>query len=105
MQLKSKTIRLFKEGKHFQQLKPDEVKFVDDVYGICERNYDAGGDVVVECFDPARIVEEFNTLADVKRYIEVRLSRALDCRLGNDDDPEMLTWARFENANWEVRDE
>ena len=102
MSFNSNTIALFEEDSLFQQMNPDKKKFVDDVYAVCERNYDAGGDIVVECFDPARIVEEFNTLADVEKYIEVRLSRALDCREGNDNDPELLTWARFEESNWEA---
>ena len=102
MMFKSNTILLFDKSTDFKRMKPDKLRLVDDVYFVCERNYDAGGDLVVECFEPRTILANFENLADVKSYIEVRLSRALDCREGNDNDPEMLTWARFENANWEV---
>jgi len=99
---KSNTMLMFEKSTDFKRMKPDKVKFIDDVYFVCERNYDAGGDLVVECFEPNTIRANFESLEDVKRYIEVRLSRALDCREGNDDDPELETWRRFQNSNWEV---
>lgn len=80
-------------------------RFIDDVYLVCERNYDCGGDTVVECFDSDDILEEFDSLDDVKEYCRDKIEQALNCRLGSDDDPELLAYQRFNEANWEVQDE
>lgn len=105
MQFKSNTILAYQGWHDFERMKPKDVKFADDVYAVCERNYDAGGDLIVECFEPSTILNNFETLEDVKKYIAVRLDHDLNRRWGNDDDPELLRYQRFENANWEVSDE
>ena len=47
---------------------PKEIELVDAVYLECERNYESGGDVVVECYEPTRILECFKSVEDAKRY-------------------------------------
>lgn len=45
-----------------------DIELVDAVYLACEENYEAGGDVVVECYEPDRILECFKSVEDAKRY-------------------------------------
>lgn len=100
MTFRSSTIRLYADK--IASLTEDQVKFVDEVYAICERNYSAGGDRVVECFEPADVLADFKSLDDVKEYAGAKVEQALNCREGNDDDSELMTYDRFINANWEA---
>lgn len=66
-----------------------DIAFVDEVFDLCERNYDAGGDVIVECYSPAMVLEEFKTLEDVRNCVGLWREQALDARWGDDTDPEL----------------
>ena len=72
-----------------------QLAFVDEVFGLCERNYENGGSVVVECFSPEEILEEFKTLADVKKFCGMKLEQATNCRWGADDDPQLEDLRKF----------
>jgi len=97
--MQSKTIMIYSEFLESASL--EQAGFVDQVYKLCEDNYDCGGDNVVECMTPEEIVEEFNTMDDVKEYIGIRLEKELNCRWGGDDDKELeryrLYQERFES--------
>lgn len=99
MIFKSNTMKRFSSDTNGES---EVYRFIDDVYLVCERNYDCGGDTVVECFDSDDILEEFDSLDDVKEYCRAKIEQALNCRLGSDDDPELLAYKRFNEANWEV---
>ena len=90
----SKTIMLFK--KYLESASLEQAGFVDQVYKFCEDNYDCGGDNVVECMTPEEIVEEFNTIDDVKEYIGIRLEKELNCRWGGDDDKELARYRLYQ---------
>lgn len=79
----------------------DSVQFVDTVYECGERNYDCGGDVIVETMTPEDILKQFDLhdLEDVKHYILLQLESALNCRFGNDDDPELIRYHKFLDNN------
>jgi len=47
-----------------------DIELVDAVYLACEENYEAGGDVVVECYEPDRILESFKSVEEAKRYCD-----------------------------------
>lgn len=83
---------------------PDEVEFVDSVYELCEKNYEAGGDLIVEAWGPKEILDHFSgkdrTLNSVKELIGLQVENATNYRLGEDDDPELETLRRFEEAEW-----
>ena len=66
-----------------------QIKFVDSVYDMCERNYERGGDVIIECWLADRILEEFKTLKDVKEYCGLMVEQALNARWGEDSDPQL----------------
>lgn len=63
--------------------------------------------VVAECYDDADIMDELDARgietaeAAVKWARDTQqshLSRALDCRCGEDDDPELVEWRRWKAA-------
>ena len=91
---KSSTIKLY--HRWLRGASREEAEFVDSVYEACEKNYDAGGDLVVECYDPDDVVMSFKTLADVRELCGLRLEKALDCREGTDLDPELAAKARYD---------
>lgn len=76
-----------------------EVDFVDQVFHLCEQNYDRGGDIVVETLSPDDVLEMFSDLSQVKEHCGIVLEEALNCRLGSDDDPQLLAYRRYEG--WE----
>lgn len=78
-----------------------DLRFVDSVYAICEKNYGGGGDEIVEVYAPAEILAEFKTLKEAKDYCGLRVGAALECRWGEDSDPELARWNRFKN--WKTK--
>ena len=85
--IQSTTIHLY--SGHLLNLSPQQIKFVDEVYKMCEDHYDSGGDTVVECYGPAEILEEFETLAEVRDLCKLRVEQESNCRWGEDNDPEV----------------
>lgn len=67
----------------------EQITFVDAVFYLCERNYEAGGDVVVECYGPTDILAKFKTLDDAKEFCELHLEAAANARWGEDSDREV----------------
>jgi len=67
----------------------EQIAFVDSVYDMCERNYERGGDSIVECWGADEIAKEFKTLKQVKEYCGAMVERALDARWGEDSDPQL----------------
>lgn len=76
-----------------------QIEFVDSVFEVCERNYSRGGDVVVECYTPEEILDEFKTLNDVREFCGLKLEQAANCRWGEDTDPEVERLDAFKE--WE----
>jgi hypothetical protein len=50
---------------------PSDIELVDAVYLLCEQNYESGGDVIVECYEPDCILSEFKTVEEAKKYYEL----------------------------------
>jgi hypothetical protein len=76
----------------------DQIKFVDDVYALCEANYDMGGDTICECYTPEEILEEFPTIDEVKKLVKAKLEQATNTRLGSDDDVELTRYNDAQDA-------
>lgn len=95
--MKSKTIQIYK--KWLEQADPKVIEFVDSVYHECEQNYEAGGDTIVECFEPNEIVEEFKTLNEMRKYCGLKVEQALNSRWGEDSDPEVARYKKFKKWN------
>jgi hypothetical protein len=89
---KSKTIELYASNR--ECCTPEQITFADEVYALCETNYNKGGDTVVECFTPAEICQQFKTLNDVREYCGLRLEAAANARWGDDTDRELLALDR-----------
>jgi hypothetical protein len=85
--LKSSTLKLY--ARWLSSATPEQVAFVDEILAACERNYEAGADVIVECYGPAEILAQFTSLDDVRAFVRVHNSRAADARWGDDDDHEI----------------
>lgn len=96
-QLKSHTITIY--HKFIEQCELEELAFVDAVYDLCEKKYDCGGDVVIECYEPREVLEHFKTLEDVRRHCGLVAEQACNCRWGEDSDPELGVLDRFD-AGW-----
>lgn len=95
--MKSKTLPIYKHW--LATAKAKQIAFVDEVFAMCEANYAAGGDTVVECMSPQDILDEFKSLRDVKKYCGLIVEQATNCRWGEDTDPEIERLRAFED--WE----
>ena len=71
------------------QAQPKQIAFVDRVYKVCEEHYEAGGDLIVECYTPVELCKEFKTVKEVKAFIELKVEQELNARWGEDDDPQV----------------
>lgn len=73
---------------------PEDLKKADDFYFICEQNYEAGGDAIVECYSPEDLLREFKTIMDLRIAVERHNEQGTNCRWGEDTDPEVNkpTW-------------
>ena len=69
---------------------------VEEIKAACFKNYDGGGNVIVECFTDEEIATEFDSVEAAKEYCGRRMEQALNCRLGTDEDPELEAYKRFE---------
>jgi hypothetical protein len=68
---------------------PTQVAFVDEVYALCEKHYEEGGDRIVECWTPEEIVKQFRGIQKVKEYLGLMAEQALNTRWGEDNDPQL----------------
>lgn len=91
--MKSTTLKAYDQW--LDSADPEDAALVDAVYYACEQHYDAGGDTVVECFDPDDILAEFETVDDAREYCGIKVEQALNSRWGSDDDPELDTHRKF----------
>ena len=99
--MKSNTLSIYKTWLATAAV--PQIAFVDAVYEMCEKNYEAGGDTIVECYDPAEILAEFDTLDEVKEFCGLRVELALNARWGEDSDPEVAQAERYDD--WDYGDE
>lgn len=76
---------------------PEQIAFVDEVYAMCEKHYNAGGDTIIECFEPKEILAQFKTLEQVKDYCGLKVEQATNFRWGEDTDPELERQRNFDN--------
>lgn len=83
-------------GKWISAATLEQIAHVDAIFKVCEDNYDAGGDVVVESFSPEDVLAEFVSVDDAKAYCGIRIEASLNARWGDDDDPELARAARFD---------
>ena len=93
----SPTLSLYK--KWIAGAEEKQIKHVNSVYKLAEKNYENGGDQIVECFNPQEIMEMFPTLKSVKEYCGLKIDQALDARFREDSDTELVTAENFNN-NW-----
>ena len=93
MAISSNTLKLYKDFLATES--KEKIEFVDQVYSLCEKNYENAGDTVVETFTPPEILDEFKTLKDVKKYCGLKIEQSLNCRWGEDDDPQLKAYDNF----------
>ena len=89
--MKSATLKIY---KNWTAAAP-QLTFVDAVYAMCEEHYDAGGDTICECYTPDEIIAEFTNLDEVKEHCGLKVEQALNCRWGEDSDPEVKRQERY----------
>lgn len=87
--LKSQNLKCGLYNKWMETASPADIAFVDEVFALCETNYEAGGDTVVECYGPKEILAEFKTLDDVRKFVGLHNEQAMNARWGDDTDPEV----------------
>jgi hypothetical protein len=63
--------------------------FVKEVFDLCDKYYEFGGDIIVECWTEEQVRSEFKNIQEVKDYIALRLEQKLNCRWGEDNDPQL----------------
>ncbi len=101
--MKSCTLKLYSDHPKLKAIGEERQAFIDEVYAFCEEHYSAGGDTICECYAPWEIDSSFKTLDDVKRAIGLYISRELDARWGDDDDPQLERAKRFDEEIGEPR--
>lgn len=67
----------------------EQTKLVKAIKDECLANYEAGGDVIIECFTDAEILAEFASVDDAREYCGLRAEMATNARWGEDGDPEV----------------
>lgn len=72
-----------------QSATKEQIQLVDEIFKLCEDHYDNGGDVIVECFSPYVILQQFESIDDVKNFCNINIEQAKNARWGEDDDPEL----------------
>jgi len=92
--MKSGTLKIY--DKWLSTATPEQIELVDSIYHECEQHYNAGGDVVCECYSPDQIIEEFKSVADAKEFCGLKVEQATNCRSGDDNDPELERQRNFE---------
>jgi hypothetical protein len=95
--MKSNTLPIYKEW--LSQASPEQIDFVDSVFAECEKHYNAGGDNVVETFEPDEIVQQFKSLDDVREYCGLKVEQESNARWGEDSDPELKRLKDFDQWN------
>lgn len=45
---------------------------IDQINSYCYEHYEDGGDIVVECMEDEEKLKRFETLEDLRQYIEIR---------------------------------
>jgi len=60
--------------------------FVKEVFDLCDKYYEFGGDIIVECWTEEQVRSEFKNIQEVKDYIALRLEQKL---WGEDNDPQL----------------
>lgn len=88
--MKSKTLPLYTAW--LEVAPAPQIAFVDQVFAMCEENYERGGDTIVECLTPSEILAEFTTLTEAKRYCGMHLEQGLEARWGEESDPQLARW-------------
>lgn len=97
--MKSSTLPIYKTW--LAAATPEQIDFVDQVYATCEEHYEHGGDRVVECWDPTFVLEYFTDINEVQEFCGLAVEQELNCRWGEDDDPELQRHEDFKNSgNW-----
>lgn len=77
----------------------DEKDFVKRVKELCSRNYERGGDIVIETYTDEEIVANFKDLEAVRETCGLRIEQQLNTRWGEDTDPQLEALERFKG--WE----
>jgi hypothetical protein len=68
---------------------PEQIEFVDSIYYVCEQHYEAGGDIVVETFEPDEVLAWFKSVDEARIYCGLKIEQAANSRWGEDTDPEV----------------
>lgn len=95
--MKSYSLKLYK--KWLGQATPEQIELVDAIYHECEKNYDRGGDIVVETMNPQDVLEQFVSVRDAIEYCGIKVEQALNTRWGEDTDEELKRYDDFKK--WE----
>ena len=63
------------------------------------KNYDAGGHWLYETRTDLELKLEFKSKKEMKDYCGTQVEQALNCRWGDDDDPQLKAYDDFQK-NW-----
>lgn len=77
----------------------EQKEFVVQVRKMCQENYAAGGDTIVECYSDDDIVAQFKTLDEVRDFCGLKVEQELNTRWGEDSDPQLKRMKAFDEWN------
>lgn len=55
-----------------------KLDFVAEVQSLANHNYEVGGDCIIECMNEDDILEVFDTIEDVKQFLEVKNEQRIE---------------------------
>jgi hypothetical protein len=74
----------------------EQIDFADQVYSLAVEHYEAGGDRIVECWEPKDVLEFFKNIQEVQEFFGLVVEQRRNARWGEDSDPELLNPERQE---------
>lgn len=94
--MKSKVLAIYKTW--LASATQEQIDFADQVYSTCEEHYESGGDRIVECWEPKDVLEFFKNTQEVQEFCGLAVEQELNCRWGEDTDPELKRMESFNNS-------
>lgn len=82
--MKSKVLAVYK--KWLASATQEQIDFADQVYSLCEEQYESGGDRIVECWEPSNVVEFFKSIQQVQEFCGLVVEQRLNSRWGEDSE-------------------
>ena len=52
-----------------------DLKLIDDIRALAYKNYEKGGDIIIECLEDHEILEHMNSIKDAKDFMNLKFEQ------------------------------